>query len=71
MDRHHTNSDEKKDNFTSFINTTCAISLGNVGLNPPLHTQHNEGVGGCNEGNPNATIRQLGVNRNGGGISNI
>jgi len=22
-----------------------------VGLNPPLHTQHNEGVDGCNEDN--------------------
>jgi hypothetical protein len=24
------------------------LSLGNVGLNPPLHTQHIEGVRGCN-----------------------
>jgi hypothetical protein len=40
-----------------------------VGLNPPLHTQHNEGVGGCKEGNPNAAIRRLWVDRNEGGIS--
>ncbi|CAJ2648237.1 unnamed protein product [Trifolium pratense] len=52
------------------INTTQAISLSNVGLNPPLHTQHNEGVGGCNEGNSNAAIRQMGADRNEGGISN-
>ena len=44
------------------------ISLGNVGLNPPLNTQHNEGVGGCNEGNPNAAIKQLGADRNDGRI---
>jgi len=31
----------------------------------------NEGVGGCNEGNPNATIMWLGAGRNEGGISNI
>ncbi|KEH24826.1 hypothetical protein MTR_6g006775 [Medicago truncatula] len=43
---------------------------GRVGLNPPLHTQHNESVVGCNEGNPNATIRRLGVDCNEGGISN-
>jgi hypothetical protein len=41
-----------------------------VGLNQPLHAQHNEGVGGCNEGNPNAAIRRLGTDRNEGGISN-
>jgi len=41
-----------------------------VGLNPPLQTQQNEGVGGCNEGNPNAAIRRLGADRNEGGISN-
>jgi len=41
-----------------------------VGLNPLLHTQCNEGVGGCNEGNLNAAIRQLGTVGNGGGISN-
>jgi hypothetical protein len=34
-----------------------------VGLNPPLHTQHNEG-------NPNATIRPLGADCNEGGVSN-
>jgi hypothetical protein len=32
-----------------------------VGLNPPLHTQNNEGVGGYNESNPNAAIRRLGL----------
>ena len=37
-------------------NTDCAIYLSNMGLNPPLQTQHSEGVGGCNEGRPNATI---------------
>lgn len=36
------------------------MSLGNVVLNPPLHTQHREGVGGCNVGNPNVVIRCLG-----------
>jgi hypothetical protein len=41
-----------------------------VGLNPPLHAQHNEGVGGLNEGNPNAAIRRLGVDHNKSGISN-
>ncbi|MCH90287.1 ABC transporter A family member 7-like, partial [Trifolium medium] len=35
------------------------ISLGNMGLNPPLHTQHVKGVGDCNEGSPNAAIRLL------------
>ncbi|PNY11792.1 MORC family CW-type zinc finger protein 4-like, partial [Trifolium pratense] len=44
------------------------ISLGNVGLNPPLHTQHNEGVGGSNEGNPNAAIRRIGEDHNGNGF---
>lgn len=29
-------------------------------LNPPLHTQHNKGVRGNNEGNANAAIRLLG-----------
>jgi len=32
-----------------------------VGLNPPLQSQQNEGVGDCNEGNLNATIRWLGM----------
>jgi hypothetical protein len=41
-----------------------------VELNPLLYTQHNEGVGGCNEGNPNATIRLLGADFNEGGVSN-
>jgi len=41
-----------------------------VGLNQPLQTQHNEGVEGCNEGNPNAAIRRLGADRNEGEISN-
>jgi hypothetical protein len=54
-----------------FINTTRAISLGNVGLNLPLHTQHKERVGGCDEGNPNDSIRQLVVGRIEGGISNV
>jgi len=27
-------------------------------------TQHNEGVGCCNEGNPNATIRRIGADCN-------
>jgi len=31
-----------------------------VELKSPLHTQHNEGVGSCNGGNPNAAIRLLG-----------
>jgi hypothetical protein len=38
-----------------------------VGLNPPLDTPRNEGVGGCNEGNLKP---QLGTVRNEGGISN-
>jgi len=42
-----------------------------VRLNSPLHTQHNEGVEGCNEDNPNTAIRRLGEDRNEGGISNI
>jgi len=54
-----------------FINTTRVISLSNVGLNLPRHTQHKERVGGCDEGNPNAAIRQLGAGRIEGGISNI
>jgi len=41
-----------------------------VGLNPPLHTQHKEGVGGCNEDNPNAAVRRLGADCNENGISN-
>jgi len=41
-----------------------------VRLIPPLHTQHNEGVGGCNEGCPNAASRQLEVGHNEGEISN-
>jgi len=41
-----------------------------VGLNPPIHTQHNEDVGGYNEGNLYATIRRLGADNNEGGISN-
>jgi len=41
-----------------------------MGLNPPRQSQHNEGVGGCNEGNPYAAIRRLGANHNEGGISN-
>jgi len=41
-----------------------------MGLNPPRQSQHNEGVGGCNEGNPDAAIRRLGVNHNEGGTSN-
>ncbi|MCH84326.1 receptor-like protein kinase, partial [Trifolium medium] len=44
-----------------FISTTWDISRGNVGLNPPLHTQNSEGVGGCNESSPNAAIRRLGL----------
>jgi len=28
-----------------------------VELNPPPHTQHSGGVGGCNEGSPNATAK--------------
>jgi len=39
-------------------------------LNPPPHTQHNEGVGGCNGGNTNAAIRHLWMNINLGGTSN-
>ena len=54
----------------NFINITQAIYLGIVGLNTSLHTQHNEGVGGCNEGNPNVAIRQLGEDCSEGGISN-
>jgi len=42
-----------------------------VRLRPPLLTEHNEGVGGCNEGNPNAVIRRLGEDHIKGGISNI
>lgn len=30
-----------------------------MGLNPLFKTQHNKGVGGCNEGKSNAAIRQL------------
>jgi len=41
----------KGEGCPSFKNTTQAISLSNVGLNPPLQTQHNEGVDGCNEDN--------------------
>jgi len=37
-----------------------------VGLNPPLQTQHNEGV----EGNSNTAIRRPGADRNEGGLSN-
>jgi len=40
-------------------NTTHVISLSDVRLNPPPQRQHNEGVGGCNEGNSNAVIRRL------------
>jgi len=44
---------------------TCVCSVYKAwGLNPPLHTQHNEGVGSWNEGNPNAAIRRLGTGRN-------
>jgi hypothetical protein len=35
-------------------------TLGNMGLNPPLHTKHNECVSDYNEGNTNATIMRLG-----------
>jgi hypothetical protein len=42
-----------------------------VRLNSPLHTQHNKGVEGCNEDNPNIAIRRLAADRNVGGISNI
>jgi len=31
--------------------------LSDVGLNPPPQSQHNEGVGGCNEGKPKAAIK--------------
>jgi len=41
-----------------------------VELNPPPHTQHNEGAGGYNGGNTNATIRHLWMNVSLGGTSN-
>jgi len=53
----------------SFISTTQAVALGNVGLIPSLHNQHSEGVGGCNESNTNATIRRLGTDHNQCGTS--
>jgi len=37
-----------------------------VELNPPLQIQHSEGVGGCNECNSKAAIRQLGTDHNKG-----
>jgi len=40
-------------------------------LNPPPHTQHNEGAGGCNVDNPNAAIRHLWINVNSGGTSKL
>ncbi|PNX91804.1 putative copia-type protein [Trifolium pratense] len=55
-----TDADWVGEGCPSYINAKQAIPLSIVGLNPPLHTQHNEGVGGCNEGNPNATIRRMG-----------
>jgi len=41
-----------------------------MGLNPPLHTKHDECVGEYNEGNTNATIMLLGVDNNDGEIFN-
>jgi len=41
-----------------------------MGLNPPLHTKHNECVGDCNEGNISPTIMRLGADHNEGGIFN-
>jgi len=39
-----------------FINSSQESYLSDVGLNPPPQSQHNEGVGGCNEGKPKAAI---------------
>ena len=49
------------------LNLTHAISLGNVGLNLPLHSQQTEGAGGCNEGNPDTAVRRPGADRSEGG----
>lgn len=61
----------KSEGCPSFINTTYVIFHDNVGLNTFLHSQHNEDVVSCTEGNQNATIKQLGADYNEGGISNM
>jgi len=38
------------------INSSQESYLSDVRLNPPPQSQHDEGVGGCNEGKPKAAI---------------
>jgi len=38
------------EDYLLFINSSQESYLSDVGLNPPPQSQHNEGVGGCNEG---------------------
>lgn len=55
---------------SNLINITQDIYLDNVGLKTSLHTQHNERIGGCNEGNTNVAIGRLAEDCNESGISN-